>query len=767
MKKMQFGNILPYLHVYHERDRVNEYQLVDNPESSKREWVISYDDDCDLGSSAWISYSEGSIGKTHGIIFSSAENLISNATQERDGIQVKVAEKEYLDLVGAEIDYASISFGRNSYEPMEDHDLLIDEGLHVEFDVEFITFQQGTYEDVHQESIFFQDLVSSRDVSSEENLGEQYIHTLTVIPQLTGRLVSFPLIANQTKLPIPTLSGELYRNGEQITETSVQKSLLGFEVLKFPKLQSGEYLIKIYRKIGNISRYIGVGYCNVTDDTTIHLYCTWEKQIDIIAVDQHQRSLPNITVQLSQDSNPIHESMTTQKQTDVIYIPYPFLDSYQEKTKNTLKLTDLFSLSSRYQLTAWFKGFKIIDTPLSRNEQTIELSVPVHDITVRITDELNRPPDVNVNPFLTSTQMQSTYEIYPENHMQGIYSFTDVPEATYELHISYGGYEKSKMIDIPSDGNDFDMRFSYTTDLQIELLTIRGEIYTDESLDIEVKRLGSVIYDHVSADDILSVPPGRYTVNVYEEDTLIGSQASQVTHDTVISVVTTKGSFIQMVFVASAAVLLGFAVIMYLFHRISVNMFLKLVVLGLVFFSLVQPWWSFYGENREEQVSKTSDMYLYPQIMIEEYHIDDARSLRISTIPDMFMDFLFTLNVIIGVGMILMFISFIPNIILKRRFSLLLAALSIIFVLIVALSFYMGMSTITQISLGSLHGDGIIDVSLPTGEKVYMDASWGLGIGFYTIVFAAIISIGAGVYDTIRTKRKKIIALLKKPMKRK
>jgi len=222
-----------------------------------------------------------------------------------------------------------------------------------------------------------------------------------------------------------------------------------------------------------------------------------------------------------------------------------------------------------------------------------------------------------------------------------------------------------------------------------------------------------------------------------------------------------------MVFVASSMALLGFAGVMFLLHRVSMNMFLKLVVLGLVFFSLVQPWWGFSGVNNDESISKTSEMYLYPQIMIEEYHVDDARALSISTIPDIFMEFLFYLTIIIGVGMILMFVSFIPNIILKRRFSLVLAGLSIVFVLIVALSFYMGMSTITEISLGSLHGSGIIEVSLPAGDKSYMDASWGLGIGFYTIVFAATISIAAGIYDAVTTKRKQIIEFLKKPIKRK
>jgi len=413
------------------------------------------------------------------------------------------------------------------------------------------------------------------------------------------------------------------------------------------------------------------------------------------------------------------------------------------------------------------KGFKIHNATLYRFEKDIIINLPVYDIIIDITDELDKSPDVNVNPFLTSTHMHIPYEIYPDKQVQGAYYFSDIPEATYEIHISYGGYVKSKTIDIPSGGDVFDVRFSYTTDLSVELLTIRGETYSDEQLDIEIKRLGSIIFDNVKDDMILQVPPGRYTVNVYDNGVLIGSQTSQITFDTIISVVTTKGSSVQMVFIAATVILLGFAILMYLLKRISMNVFLKLLVLGLVFFSLVQPWWSFTGISEDESISKTSDMYLYPQIMIEQYREDDTRKLSLSTIPDMFMEFLFYLTVIIGCGMVLMFVSFIPNILLKKRFSILLATLSILFVVIVALSFYMGMSTITDISLGSLQGNGIIEVSLPSDEKTYMDASWGLGVGFYTIVLAAFISLGTGIFDIFRSQRKRIIDLLKKPKRKK
>ncbi|HDM67137.1 MAG TPA: carboxypeptidase regulatory-like domain-containing protein, partial [Thermoplasmatales archaeon] len=289
--KMCFGEILPFLHVYMDDERVREYKLEENPESRDRTWIISYEDDCDLGSRAWLSYDEGGSGKTHGIILSSNHNLISNATQERDGVEVKVAEREYLNIVGTEVDYISIAFGRNSYEPFSVHDVDIPRRLTIEFDAEFITIQNGSYHDVDKESIFFQSLVKSRSCY-EETKGEQNIYTLTVIPHLTGRIGSFPVLRNSTNLSLPVLYGELYYNGSLFRVASPVKPFIGFQVLKFTGLPPGRYVVKIYREFNNkTKKFIGVGFITITGDTVLHIYCTWQQLVEVSVEDQHGNNL--------------------------------------------------------------------------------------------------------------------------------------------------------------------------------------------------------------------------------------------------------------------------------------------------------------------------------------------------------------------------------------------------------------------------------------------------------------------------------------------
>ena len=97
-------------------------------------------------------------------------------------------------------------------------------------------------------------------------------------------------------------------------------------------------------------------------------------------------------------------------------------------------------------------------------------------------------------------------------------------------------------------------------------------------------------------------------------------------------------------------------------------------------------------------------------------------------------------------------ISFMPNIFLRRRFSLILVFSSILFVILVNTAFTYGMIKITELSLGSLQGNGILDIILPNGNTAYMNSSWGLGIGFYICIFSSLILIFAGFVDFFKKK---------------
>jgi len=280
VKKMVFGDILPYLHVYCKDGNIREYRMNIDPENKEREWIISYKDDCDLGSDAWISYDEKEKGKVHAVLFSSNKDIVKHGTGERDGIQLRVNEKEYLSIVGTEVDYASIGFGRNSYEKGSIHDVNIPSNLVVEFDAEFFSSEDRDYRDVAEEAKIYRTIAQNRR-SDGGFEGSENIYVLTVIPRLTGRLFSWSLLSNKFKL-LPSVEVELYRDNIFISSGNVSKPLIGAPKFKFPKLSPGVYTVKVFlNNSRGERRFIGFDYVELKCDQDVNIFCTWEKNFKV------------------------------------------------------------------------------------------------------------------------------------------------------------------------------------------------------------------------------------------------------------------------------------------------------------------------------------------------------------------------------------------------------------------------------------------------------------------------------------------------------
>jgi hypothetical protein len=90
---------------------------------------------------------------------------------------------------------------------------------------------------------------------------------------------------------------------------------------------------------------------------------------------------------------------------------------------------------------------------------------------------------------------------------------------------------------------------------------------------------------------------------------------------------------------------------------------------------------------------------------------------------------------------------------LKKRFEFALMASGIIFMILVAAAFFIGMGQIAQLSLGSLQGSAQIPVSPPYSEEIMVSATWGLGPGFYIVFFGASIAVIAGILDFMKKRK--------------
>jgi len=432
-------------------------------------------------------------------------------------------------------------------------------------------------------------------------------------------------------------------------------------------------------------------------------------------------------------------------------------------TTGILTLYAPFNLFDSYVLNALYKGFTIYNEEIPMSQKNVDIELDLYDLTVSIKDKLGLVPGVNVRPFLTSSEMYKPIHIEPEAINSGTYIFRDLPAGPYEFQISYGAFKDTRNLKIPDAGDSINIEFSALYDINLELVDILGLPIQDTSKTIQITRKGLTIRDTIGCDETVTLPPGEYTINVYSDGKHVGIKNIKLTSNRNIKIVTTIKSTIPILITGLVLVFIGEIFVLVIFKKISLNTFLKLLAMSLILISLFQPWWVLNASNENLIIEKNTEMFIMPRTMIETLNYENVKYLDLATMPEMFTDSLGVLMLVICSGFVLLGISFVPNIILKRRFYNVLIFASVLFLILVVVAFSYGMSRICEISVGSLQGEGTLDVVLPDGGTALMHANWGLGLGFYLCIFAAMAALVAGITDYLRkrnwpkTLRKKIL----------
>jgi hypothetical protein len=311
-------------------------------------------------------------------------------------------------------------------------------------------------------------------------------------------------------------------------------------------------------------------------------------------------------------------------------------------------------------------------------------------------------------------------------------------------------------VKVPGD-EDVSIKFKAKYDLSTSIFDSRGSPIDNNGKKIDIVRQGKKIIDLAPPGDIVKLPPGEYVVKVYSDNKLIGVKNIDLINDKNVKIVTKIESVIPTLVTWLILIFIVEILVLVFFKKISLNTFFKLLAMSLILLSLFHPWWALHATSNESFAEKTTEMFIVPQTMIDSIKYNQWTYLESATIPEIFTNFLGGLLLIVCSGFFLLGLSFIPNIIYKKRYSTILISSSVLFFILVSAAYVFGMSKLTELSLGHLQGSGVLDVILPDKTTVYMNANWGLGIGFYLVFLAAIIAIFAGVVDYLRkTKRIRI-----------
>ena len=722
--KLNVGDIYPYLHFFGENDKVNEYRMNLEPESKKREWIVSYKDDADLGKEGWIAYGNGQEGKVNSIIFSSDKDVIKSGVDERDGIQIKIAEKEYFDFLSAEVDYASINFGRNSFEKGYSHDLRIPEDLIVMFDAELFSSDEGGYEVVRKEAKIYQQLVKHRYFSEDSTFEKQQRkHELTVFTYLGGTRFSYPRLSNITGNFFPVIWIELWQDGKQILSGEANKPLFfryrSYKI--FPEVIEGDYLIKVFWKLGDSNKFFtGAKTVTINKYTRVHIFCSWERPIHATFIDQYGNGIEGVRAVLLNNKGDIFDENTTDKTGSVV-------------------LKAPFSFGDPYLLKAFYKDL-IVHEDRVRNSVVklrLKLDLELYDFTVKVEDKFNLPPGVEITPTLSKTYDEEVVQLIPTEIERGLYLFEKIPSGDYKIQVSYANFIDERNFNIPNNGDFVVIRFSAAFDLIIDLFDLQANPLLNSDINLKVYRDGNKIIE--SDERVLSLPPAYYTINAYNNGNLVGFKDVDFTSNRNIKLITTLSSSIPVIILGSILVFLGIIITLALKKIIPIITLLKFLAISLLIIALIQPWWGLSGSSTQPISERNTLMFLNPQVMIESIFYNGRTSYDIAEMPELFVDFLGNILIVVYVVCTLLGLSFVSRRFGKKHYSLLLNLLAIILIIGILSTFYFGTSKVTEASIGNVMGEGLLSIELDV--TIYMYSHWGFSSGFYLAIIATILVI--------------------------
>lgn len=733
---LNFGEIFPSLYFKQASGEVDHYQMITNPQSKTHDWIIRYNDNAMLHKHGWIAYGANQRA-FQSLIFTSTHDVVCQGTDEQDGIQLIVAVREYFNFLGTEIDYATINFGRNSYQPGQRHDKHIPDDLIIEYSVEFFTAVTGGIEKIDQESRFHRTLAQHRKLAAEDPEFEQQQKTfdVTVIPRFGGTYFTFPLLANITTLPFPVMWIELWQEDTLVQQGPAKRSLFNRAYKTFHNIPRGTYVVKVYYHLTNQTKYFrGTTTVEVIDNTRVHVLCTWQRKIQVTVRNQNDEPIDQVRLQIvDMYDTIIYQSFTDTKGYSQLLIPQQFRKEFYVK--------------------AYHGPFLVYNEklPMFPRHLSIDFSVALYDIELVVRDTLGLPPGVPISVSLLSTTFEDVSSIPYETMAVGHFLFTTLPTGEYNLTLSYGTSHDYKNIQIPEDGPLISMVFSAEYLVMVQCFDRRAKPIDTSQLTYHIQRSSQ---QHRITSTSSSFPPGQYTIFVKDNQEIIGIKKILLTMDTTVDILTTVPSVIPIIVNYITVFAVGVLVLLLLKKTITKITVIKGIALCILVFSLVQPWWGFYGSNPLEDVEKTTELFIYPGVIIEETIYQQQITLDNAAFPDIVTTMFSIIFALVVCSIIFGIAGMILSINKKQSCAFILCCISVIVLIITCSMFVVVTDKISETSVGSIQGEGVLSFNIDEKE-VSVPASWGLAYGFYCMVLAFMLLFITTIIDLMHILRKK------------
>ena len=762
IEKMNAGKIMPSMTIFAEDETIKNYMVPANPDSAIKDVFLSTNDDIDLGSKGWISLDDTSEGESHALIIDS----ISGFDEKIDGIQIKAYAQQNVKLPGLEADTGNVFMLKNNYEKGGNQDTVLEQGYSTNFNMEFVNVQNEGYKKVDLESEIYQTLIkhrpSQRDDTLEDDEEEQEKYSITATVHFAPSFPMGSLLSAALGRNFPYIYAEIYKENSFRSSGSVGRLPLGsieldlkgnifekigtiiglfdwrnaslFKKIRFPDLEPGTYVVKIFRQnliFGRDRKFIGYEVVDLKKHESIRITCRPQGSVKLSVSNQENIGVENVKFQLLENDVVISES---------------FSDS-----NGKVMLNAPCFITKRYKLKVIYQGFLISEKDIRlgyiNNIVSIKEDFLIDQLNLKVNfnDKWNFIPDIEINPTLSSQDMIEVNVISAEKIGPGLYEIKDLYPGNYELKAGFKSFEIKENLDISSD-KTVDITFPAEYDINVKVLNSYGERISDGRAVISRKTKTESNNINNEGKTSFLAPPATYELSVYSEDDLIARQKVLTRGNKNLNVVSTRESQYHNIFIYLGIILVISALI-FIFLKKNIYAGIKIIVIALLIIGIFSSWWGVKGE--QNTITSNTKTLLIPSKIVTLTTSSNILGGEISQVPEDVTMVLGLIAILMIATSFFILISIFTNKKMART-SAVLGILCIIFLILVLVIFTFAMSQITEVSVGGFFGKGDIETTIPgESENVLLDSTWGPETGFYLTIVAVVILIVGTIYNRI------------------
>jgi len=416
-------------------------------------------------------------------------------------------------------------------------------------------------------------------------------------------------------------------------------------------------------------------------------------------------------------------------------------------------------IPSEYNLTIEYDSIKVTENV--NISQDKKISVKLSDLIVSLTDLWGFKPENNETlVFVKNSDFDNPVTIYAKKVSTAEYKLSDLYPGNYSLFVTYRSTVLKQNINIPVSSNKIDIIFPVTFNITTNVFDTHGNYLENAKVAIikEDEETSGLTSDEGSF--VFTIPPGEYTIKVFNEDELIAQRKVDVFNDKTLTIVTSKEPLGPYLFIVFFLILL-LGVGIYSYKNKKISLFLKFLSIALICIALIAPWWNITGKSTNPHLETFTNVYIVPNKMVTLTTNTDVIAGNIAVIQEVFtqiVDLILYLS-IISVALVLI------NVLLKqftkfKKLSLLTLFISAAITVGYTIVFYFAASMLSQGTVGSLFGTGKLNVAI-YGDNVFevLNCSWGLSTGFFLVLASSIILLILFSYEI--KKMPKTIFILK------